>query len=315
MSTNDPKPEEMMTQRLVQDLLKDRRRDRFWRNLRFLAVFAVFALLAFKLCSGSSGVEGDEKGDYVSLVRLDGMIAPKADFSAEQVMPVLKNAFADKRAKGVILAINSGGGTPVQAAIIHDEILRLKQKYKKSVIVVGEDLLASGAYFVAVSADKIYVNANTVTGSVGVIMEGFGFEDIIKKVGVQRRVLTSGIHKDRLDPFLPETPEDKAKVQSVIDEVHDNFNQAVLKGRQGRLHAAPEELFSGDFWTGQRALQLGLVDAIGDIYDAMQNEFKVSNFKDYSQSGSVVKMLMGQLGAYFNLPLSQSDFSLQAKLA
>lgn len=306
-----------MARDLVHELLKDRRRDRFWRNLRFVAWFVLIAISVAVILSGSSNspsVTGTDKESYVSLIRLNGMIAPEANFSAEQVIPLLQQAFEDKRAKGVVIDINSGGGTPVQAAIIHDEIIKLKKKYNKKVIVVGEDMLASGAYFVAVSGDKIYVNPNTVTGSIGVIMEGFGFEDLIKKVGVQRRVLTSGIHKDRLDSFSPITKEDAAKLQSVIDEVHANFNQAVLKGREGKLGADPQSLFTGDFWTGQGALKLGLVDALGNLSDAMQTEFKVTSYKDYSQSDNVLKMLAGHVATYLNLPLSQSHLNLLEKI-
>jgi protease-4 len=191
---------------LVQDLIKERRRDRFWKNIRFVAGLCLILLVIY-LSFGKSQPSVSGPGDsdkYVSLIRLDGMIGPGEGFSAEQIVPLLQEAFADKDAKGVVLDINSGGGTPVQASIIHDEIVKLKKKYKKRVIVVGEDTLASGAYFVAVSADKIYVNPNTVTGSIGVIMEGFGFNDIMKKVGIDRRVYASGVNKDRLDPYLPE---------------------------------------------------------------------------------------------------------------
>jgi protease-4 len=181
-------------------------------------------------------------------------------------------------------------------------------------VVVGEDMLASGAYFVAVSGDKIYVNPNTVTGSIGVIMQGFGLTDVIKKIGVERRVYTSGDNKDRLDPFLPATPQDVAKIQSVIDEVHNNFNKTVLEGRKGRLHGDEKEIFSGDFWTGQTALQLGLVDNLGNLSDAMQAEFNVTRFKDYSSSGGMLKSLVSQLGSVLNLPIHGEQRHLLEKI-
>ncbi|MDR3491067.1 MAG: S49 family peptidase [Gammaproteobacteria bacterium] len=298
---------------LVRDLIKERKRDRLWRNIRFFLGF-VFIILVFMMAFGGQGVSGSIEGkDYISLVRLDGLIAPGKEFSAEQVLPTLKDAFSDKRAKGVIIDINSGGGTPVQASIIHDEILALKKRYNKKVVVVGEDMLASGAYFVAVSGDKIYVNPNTITGSIGVIMQGFGFVDGIKKLGVDRRVITSGINKDRLDPFLPQNVEDVNKIKTVIDEVHQNFNQAVLKGRAGKLKGDQKELFSGDFWTGQTALQLGLVDGLGNLSDVMESEFHVSRYKDYSENNPL-KKLVTQLGAALNLPLSDLDQHVLAKI-
>jgi protease-4 len=292
---------------LVRDLLKERRRDRRWRNIRFFLGFILFGLVVLGIFAmGSPSVSDGEPGagtSYVALLRLSGMIAPSQAFSAEQVVPQLKLAFADKDALGVILDIDSGGGTPVQAAIIHDEIIKLKHKYHKRVIVVGEDMLASGAYFVAVSADKIYVNPNTITGSIGVIMEGFGFPDLIKKIGIDRRAYASGDHKDRLDPFLPTAPDDIAKVHGVLDEVHTNFTDVVKTGRQGKLQGDPQELFSGDFWTGQTAMKLGLVDGLGDLWDVMQTEFQVSRYKDYSASGGFLKGLANQMGSFLDLPL------------
>lgn len=301
---------------LVHELLKDRRRDRRWRNLRFFAGFILFAFVLWNVFSGEAvGPDSEGEGsDYVSLIRLDGMIAPGASFSAEKVVPELQQAFADKHSKGVVLDINSGGGTPVQASIIHDEILKLKKKYHKKVIVVGEDTMASGAYFVAVSGDKIYVNPNTVTGSIGVIMEGFGFTDLIKKVGVDRRVYKAGDNKDRLDPFLPQTPADIDKIHSVISEVHANFSGVVMADRKGKLKGDPKELFSGDFWTGQTAVKLGLADGIGNLWDVMQNEFHVARYKNYSGMGGLLKSIANQLGSTLNLPLQREQLGLEAKV-
>lgn len=305
-----------LTDMLVRDLINEKRRDRRWRNIRFFIIIALVVVaiyLAFSE-SGPTMVADDHSKGYVSLVRLEGMIGPGEDFSAETVLPILKDAFSDANAKGVVLDINSGGGTPVQASIIHDAILEMKKRYHKPVVVVGEDLLASGAYFVAVAADTIYVNPNTITGSIGVIMKGFGFTDIIKKIGVERRVYTSGINKDRLDPFLPQNAQDIEKIKTVIGEVHDNFNEVVLSGRKGRLHASPDKLFTGDFWSGTSALKLGLVDHLGNLSDVLRNEFKVSQYKDYSESGSVLKSVMGKLGTSLSQVLSDSDVQVLEKI-
>ena len=298
---------------LVRDLVKEKRSDRRWKNIRFfIGFFLVVTLLvlAFTQSTLPTVSEGEGTG-YVSLIRLEGMIGPGEDFSSDVVIPLLQSAFEDTDAKGVILNINSGGGTPVQASIIHDKIIELKKKYNKKVVVVGEDMLASGAYFVAVAADKIYVNPNSVTGSIGVIMKGFGFTDLIKKVGIERRVYTAGTDKDRLDPFLPQSNEDVEKIRQVIGEVHDNFKQVVIEGRKGKLRADATTLFNGDFWSGVTAQKLGLVDGLGNLSDTMQKEFKVNRYKDYSQSASVLKTVMGQLGSSLNMMMNETPKVLE----
>ncbi len=290
-----------ITSDLVRELIKERRSDRRWKNFRFFLILLIIAAIGFMIFSASHNPPVDDEKGYVALVRLDGTIGPGEDFSAETVLPILKDAFSDKQAKGVVLDINSGGGTPVQASIIHDAILELKKKYNKKVIVVGEDTLASGAYYVAVSADKIYVNPNTLTGSIGVITKEFGFPELLKKMGVERRVYASGANKDRLDAFLPQSQEDVTKIRQVIGEIHGNFQRVVEQGRQGKLHGQPTDLFSGDFWSGQTALQLGLVDALGNLSDVLHNEFQVSGYKDYSHEQSIVKSLMNQFGMSMGL--------------
>ncbi|HEX4046044.1 MAG TPA: S49 family peptidase [Gammaproteobacteria bacterium] len=289
---------------LVSDLLKEKRSDRRWKNIRFVFWFALFAYLifsTFKLIGGSSAVPTAASGKkYVALIRLEGMIAPGREFSSDTVIPLLEEAFTDKNAAGVVININSPGGTPVQAAIIHDTILSFKKKYRKKVVVVGEDVLTSGAYYVAVAADKIYVNPNTITGSIGVIMKGFGFVDLMKKIGVERRVYTAGNDKDRLDPFMPQTETDMQKIQQVMGEVYQNFIQAVLAGRKGKLTADPATLFTGDFWSGQSAAKLGLVDGLGNLMDVMQKEFGTMEYHEYGSSSSFFRMLGGQLNSVFD---------------
>lgn len=297
-----------LTTMLVGDLIKEKRSERLWKNIRFfIGVFLILLILVllFGKSTGPTMIGSGDKG-YVSFIRLEGAISPDRDFSAATVIPLLKQAFEDDNAKGVVLVIDSGGGTPVQAAIIHDAIVNFKKKYHKMVIVVGEDLLASGAYYVAVGADKIYVNPNTITGSIGVVMKSFGFPDLIKKYGIERRVFIAGVNKDRLDPFMPQNPEDAAKIHSVINEVHDNFIAAVVEGRKGKLHADTKLLFSGDFWSGKTALNLGLVDGLGNLQDVLQNEFHVTRYKDYSQTQSIVKQLAGQFGTSLAWQLKNS---------
>jgi protease IV len=283
---------------LVQDLLKEKRRDRRWRNIRFLAWFALFTYVLLNLFSylGSPSLPSTANNKYVALIRLEGMVAPDRDFSAATTVPLLQEALADKNALGLILDINSPGGTPVQAAIIHDSILRLKNKYHKKIVVVGEDSLTSGAYFVAVAADKIYVNPSTLTGSIGVTVKGFGFVEAMKKLGIERRVYTAGDEKDRLDPFLPQTADDLQKINEVMHEVHQYFVDAVLAGRKGKLTGDPSKLFNGDFWSGQTALSLGLVDGLGNLDDVSEKEFHTSQQKEYGGTPSFFRLLSGQLG-------------------
>jgi protease-4 len=284
---------------LVRDLLKEKRSDRRWKNIRFFLGFCLLAYAIFNIfnLTDNAPTPNGKDGSYVAFVRLDGMIAPGREFSAEEVIPTLRDAFKDKHAAGVVIDINSPGGTPVQASIIHDAIIALKNKYHKKVIIVGEDFLTSGAYFVAVAADKIYVNPNTLTGSIGVIMKGFGFVDLMKKAGVDRRVYTAGTQKDRLDPFLPQNPEDLKKIQEVMGEVHKNFVDAVMEGRKGKLKADPETLFNGDFWSGISAMNLGLVDGLGNLIDVMDKEFKTTRYKEYGGTPMLFKTLTGQFNS------------------
>ncbi|OGT38228.1 MAG: hypothetical protein A3F12_03350 [Gammaproteobacteria bacterium RIFCSPHIGHO2_12_FULL_38_14] len=289
-----------MTTLLVQDLLKEKRKDRFWKNIRFFCWFALIAALIIYIFSQSLPTSIEGTGQYVALVRLDGLIAPGRDISSDVVIPILREAFEDKNAKGILLDINSPGGTPVQASIIHDAIISFKKKYHKKVIVVGEDSLTSGAYYIAVAADKIYVNPNTITGSIGVIMKGFGFVDAIKKLGIERRVYTVGTSKDRLDPFLPQNEADLKKIEQVMEEVYQNFTQAVLNARKNKLHVEPATLFTGDFWSGQTALKLGLVDNLGNMIDALQNEFQTEKYKEFGGQPAFLRLIGGQLSSMFD---------------
>jgi protease-4 len=279
---------------LFQSLLEDRRADRRWRNIRAGAWIVILLLYTFFLFVSCSAPSQKNNEPYASAVQLTGVIAPGTSFSAKAVIPQLQKAFADTKAKGVVLLINSPGGSPVQASIIHDKIIELKKQYKKKVIVVGEDALASGAYLVATAADKIYVNPDTLTGSIGVIMNGFGFVDTMKKVGVTRRVFTAGNNKDRLDPFSELNPTDVSKIKGVLDQVHQHFIQDVVVGRGDRLKGDRTELFSGDFWTGDQAVALGIADGTKNLWTALQDEFGVQHYKDYTDKPSFIKQIIGQ---------------------
>ncbi|WP_264435805.1 S49 family peptidase [Coxiella endosymbiont of Dermacentor marginatus] len=270
---------------LIKAILKDRYSDRRWRNIRFVGWISILLLLIILIFTPSTSElnSGKSNASYVSLMRLNGPIMSNTNFSAYRIFPNLVKAFADKNSKGVVLVINSPGGSSVQASIIHDKILKLKKEYCKKVVVVGEDELASGAYLISTAADKIYVSNDTLTGSIGVMMSGFGFVDTLRKIGMTRRLFTAGAHKNRLDPFEPLDSQNIAKIKRVLEQVHQNFINTVIADRGNRLRGNREKLFSGDFWTGKEATQLGIVDGTANLWTVLNQEFGVEHYRDYTE--------------------------------
>lgn len=296
-------------------LLAERKTDRRWRNIRFagwMIILLLFIILIFAPSPSQLNAKSPT-GPYVSLVRLSGVIMPNTTFSARRAIPELQNAFADPKSRGVVLLINSPGGSAVQASIIHDKILELKRKYKKQVVVVGEDALASGAYLISTAADKIYVNPDTLTGSIGVVMSGFGFVGTIQKLGITRRLFTAGKYKHRLDPFEPLNPQDVTKVKTLLAQVHQNFITDVTQGRGARLHGKRQELFSGDFWTGQQAVKLGLADGTANLWTVLQKEFGVKYYKDCTTRMPLLQALLKGVGTELNLHLLNNSSPLRAQ--
>lgn len=299
---------------LTQTLLREKRRDRLWRNIRsFLWIFIALLYAYFIFNTTAAHEHKNPKGPYVSLVRLTGTIMPGTSFSAKKVLPTLQKAFSDKQAKGIILLINSPGGSAVQASIIHDRIIALKKQYHKKVVVVAEDMLASGGYLIATAADKIFVNPDTLTGSIGVIFSGFGFVDAMSKLGITRRVYTAGDSKDRLDPFEKTNPEDIEKIKSVLAEVHQGFIKNVVNGRGKRLNKNQASLFSGDFWSGKTAVKLGLVDGTENLWVVIKKEFHAKYYKDYSPHPSLLTTFFSGVNDELHLNLLQSKSPLQAE--
>lgn len=305
---------EDLNQAMLNAINSERKIDRRWRNIRFFISLAFFIILVFFIAIPDS-IEPTkhEKTPYVAKVSLTGVILPKTNFSANAIAPLLLDAFKDPKAKGVLLEINSPGGSPVQASIIHDQILFLKKKYHKKVVVLGDDSLASGAYLIATAADKIYTNKDTVTGSIGVIMNSFGLTDAIKKLGITRRVYTSGNNKNRLDPFKPASQADIEKIKSILNVTHQNFIQDVVNGRKNKLNGNPKELFSGDFWVGEQAVKLGLIDGIGNQWEILQKEFNVNRVKNYSLKPSLLEQLSGNIETALHLPTMSEASPLLAQ--
>lgn len=312
-------PQEEIAQSWMNEMLRDRRAERRGKFIRLIIVaFVILAILGFFKGMSSGKTDGAAKpsSSYVSLVRLSGEIGPGQQASAEQLVPSLVRAFEDSSSKGVVIVVNSPGGTPVQASLIHDRIVALKKEYPdKKVVVVGEDMVTSGAYMVAVAADKIYVNRSTIAGSIGVISRNFGFTGVMDKLGVERRTLTSGTSKNRMDPFGPMSSEDKSKMEGVLAKIHLHFIDTVKTSRKGKLQEKDEQLFSGDFWTGEEAVKLGLADGISDLSSVLQSEFQAKQFRDYSPQrnffDSLSKGVLGEAKAM----VEQSSPLVQAIVA
>lgn len=262
--------------------IKEQRRARRW-GIFFKMVFGLYLLviMAVMFGSDSAGTKLVDADEITAMVEINGVIMDGAAASAELVTPALKEAFEHEKTKGVILHINSPGGSPVQAGIINDEIKRLKAEYKDiPVYAVVSDLCASGGYYIAVAADKIYADKASIVGSIGVRMDNFGAVELLQKLGLERRLYTAGANKGMLDPFLPENEGQVQHVKTLLNTTHQQFIQVVKEGRGERLQDNPD-IFSGLFWTGEDALKLGLIDGLGnDAYVARElvKAEKIVNF-------------------------------------
>jgi protease-4 len=258
-----------------------------------LVVFVGLAINLFDLDWGGKSA----LGKHTALVDLQGEIAPDSKASADAINASLKAAFESHESVGVILRINSPGGSPVQSGIIHDEILRLRAKYpEKPLHVVVEEICASGGYYVAVAGDKIFVDKASLVGSVGVIMNGFGVTGLMDKLGIERRAITAGKNKALLDPFSKEDPKQKAFVQEMLSEVHQQFIKVVRDGRGDRLKETPE-MFSGLVWNGAKSVELGLTDALGTVDGVAREVFKAPEVVDYTMKDNLAERVAKRFGA------------------
>ncbi len=279
------------------EALREQRLARRWNNL-FKALFLLY-LLAIALVSMQKISLGwlfsDEK--ITALVDIQGVIASTTESSADLIVTGLRAAFEEEKTAGVIIRINSPGGSPVQSGYINDEIHRLKQKHPDiPVYAVIQDVGASGGYYVAVAADEIYADKSSIVGSIGVRMDGFGFVESIEKLGIERRLLTSGDNKGFLDPFLPLKQEDVQHVSGVLSEIHEQFINTVKKGRGDRLVESPD-LFSGYVWSGERCLELGLVDALGSASFVAREIVGAKQIIDFTPRRNVLDQFARRIGA------------------
>jgi len=298
----DPDWERALINRVALEYLGDQRRGRRWGNIfKLLILLYLVGILAVAL--SRSAWEGLKTGqDHTALVQVKGVISADSEASADRVISALRDAFEAPRVKGVILRINSPGGSPVQSGYINDEVRRLKEKYKKDkghdlpVYAVAVDLCASGAYYVAVAADKIYADKASLVGSIGVRIDAFGFVEAMKDLGVERRLLASGANKGILDPFSPLPEAQRQFIQTVLDQLHQQFITAVKTGRGDRLKGG-DELFSGLFWNGDQALTLGLVDGLGSASLVAREVIGAETLVNYTKKKDLFESFADRLGA------------------
>jgi len=291
-----PNWEREVLEKLALAAVQEQRRSRHWsilfKSLGFLYLFIVLFLAAgwFR----SDGVAIPKA--HTALVDLQGVIASD-QVSADAIIASLQSAFKDKNTRGVILRINSPGGSPVHAGQIYDEIKRLRAKHPNiPLYAVVDDICASGGYYVAVGADKIFVDKASIVGSIGVLMDGFGFTKTMEKLGVERRLLTAGKNKGFLDPFSPVDTEQQAYAKQMLEEIHGQFVAVVREGRGKRLKETPDT-FSGLVWSGQKSIELGLADAYGTVESVARDVIKAEDIVDYTQQDSLIDRLAGRLGA------------------
>ena len=282
-------------EKLVFAGLEEQRTARRWRNFIRLAWLAFFVFLLWALMYRGAP-SSDKSAPHTAVVELKGEIASDSDASAENVVAALRAAFEDEGARGVVLLINSPGGSPVQAGIMNDEIRRLRAKHNKPVYAVVEESCASAAYYIAVAADQIFVDKASIVGSIGVLMDGFGFTGLMDKLGVERRLMMAGENKGFLDPFSPQTEKHTVFAQQMLDQVHRQFIDVVKAGRGKRLKQTPE-LFSGLFWTGQQAVELGLADQLGNLDFVAREVVKAEELVDYTRRENVAERLAKRFGA------------------
>jgi protease-4 len=280
---------------LARAFFKDRRTDRRWKLFFRWSWLLVFALIAWALLNARNHA-ATPSGPHTALIEVRGEIASDTEASAELLVGALKNAFEDEGAQAIVLRINSPGGSPVQAGIVNDEIRRLKAKHQKKVYAVVEETCASGAYYIAVAADEIYADKASIVGSIGVLMDGFGFTGTMEKLGVERRLMTAGENKGIGDPFSPVSEKQRAYTQAMLDQIHQQFIGVVKEGRGKRLKIGPDT-FSGLFWNGQQALEMGLIDHLGNLDMVARDVVKAEEVIDYTPRDNVAERLAKRFGA------------------
>jgi len=302
MSAVDPNPADLtssaqasLLQEMARVYLDEQRRQRRWRLIwRFiwLGVAGMFVWATWQSVPSSH----TPVTPHTALVEIRGEIGGETAASADNLMTAMRSAFEDAGAQAVVLRINSPGGSPVQAGLVNDEVRRLKALHKKKVYAVCEEMCASAAYYIAVSADQIFVDKASIVGSIGVLMDGFGFVGTMEKLGVERRLLTAGTNKAMLDPFSPLSAQHETFAREMLDQIHQQFIAVVRQGRGKALKETPET-FSGLFWNGEQAVHLGLADKLGSLDQVARDVVKAEDIVDYTEKENLAERLAKRFGA------------------
>ncbi len=291
--------ERNLISRMALASLQEQRRTRRWgiffKSLMF--IYLAILLMMFFLPGKFSGSGGMSSGQHTALIEVRGVIADNAEASADNLISSLRIAFEDENTAGIILRINSPGGSPVQAGYVNDEIYRLRELYPDTpVYAVITDMCASGGYYIAAAANEIYADKASIVGSIGVLMDSFGFTGAMEKLGVERRLLTAGDNKGFMDPFSPAQPEDKQHIEGLLNNIHQQFIDTVKKGRGDRLQEGNDALFSGLVWTGEKSVELGLVDGLGSSSYVARELIGVERIEDFTRHPDYFEQIADRIG-------------------
>ena len=297
MADNGERWERDVMEKLAMAAVREQRISRRWGIFFKLLTFAYLTVLILMALDWRGKTDGLTDGKHTALVEVSGIIGPGTDSSADRINTALQAAFKDSNTQGVVVRINSPGGSPVQSQNIYDEMRRLRAKYPAiPLYVVVEDLCASGGYFVAAGADRIYVNKTSIVGSIGVRMDGWGVTGLMDKLGIERRLLTAGENKGFLDPFLPVDEKQRQHAQTLLNDIHQQFIAVVREGRGKRLKETPD-MFSGLIWTGQKSVDLGLADGFGSLEYVAREVIKAEEIVDFSQKENIAEKFARRFGA------------------
>jgi protease-4 len=285
----------------ITEQTRARRWNVFFKSLFFAYLLAVFAIAMYPKFKSNMEVAGDK---HTAVINLVGAIAEDKQANADSLIQSLRDAVKDKKTKGIIIHSNSPGGSPVQSAYVYEEIRAIKKEHPElPIYAVVSDICASGCYYIASAADKIYVNQSSLIGSIGVLMDGFGFVDTMQKLGVERRLLTAGAHKAMLDPFSPSKPDENQYMQGLINQVHQQFISAVKAGRGDRLKETPD-MFSGLVWTGEEGVKLGVADAFGNDDLVAKDIIGAKTLVDFTHQERLIDRIAGKIGSSFGQTIS-----------
>ena len=299
-TADEKKPgwERELLEKLAFAAVTEQRRARRWGIFFKLALLAYFVVLLGVFAYGELEDQHLVDGKHTAVVKVSGIIADGTEASARKIIDGLRDAFEDQGTEGVVLEINSPGGSPVQAGYVFDEIQRLREEYPDTPLyAVISDMCASGGYYIASAADRIYADKASIVGSIGVLMDGFGFVDTLEMLGVERRLMTAGEHKGMLDPFSPRDEAESAHMQGLLDEIHRQFIATVKEGRGDRLKGEEGELFSGLFWSGERAVELGLVDELASPDYVAREVIGAEDRVDFSRERDWLERFADRVGA------------------